>query len=240
MIHGSTPFTEIPGFSPLRIYPDILHICDLQIPNAVASALFELVQRGDRKSMLHRYREDYEQWCEQNSVPFGARANKELFTTEIISPSTTAYVHISQKILKGAASRFIIFWLTPILFEKARAESASPADKPDFGDGQAVQTLERAYLQWRKSSNYLSNKSLEENKLLWPKHHAFEHLMLDWAPMAGNCLYFGLMLDEDLMGRLKKVLSHAHVRTMSTAGLQHYATAVSLHWAGTCCRKRGK
>ena len=76
---------------------------------------------------------------------------------------------------------------------------------------------------------------------------------LDWIPMAGNCLFYGLMLDEDLMGRLKilakicfksiacilfgpcvarKILSHTHVQTMSTSALQHYAVAVSLHWWG--------
>jgi hypothetical protein len=30
-----------------------------------------------------------------------------------------------------------------------------------------------------------------------------EHLFLHWVPMFGNCLYFGLMQDEDLMGKLK-------------------------------------
>ena len=52
---------------PQGIYPDILHICDLQmIPDAVASALFELVQGGNKKQRLEELRIDYEKWCVEN------------------------------------------------------------------------------------------------------------------------------------------------------------------------------
>ena len=57
-------------------------------------------------------------------VPYSSRANKKLFTMECIGPSTTAYAHISQKMLKGAASRLIIYWLTPILVKKAQKPDA--------------------------------------------------------------------------------------------------------------------
>lgn len=58
-------------------------------------------------------------------VPYGSRANKKMFTMECIGPSTTAYAHISQKMLKGAASRLIIYWLAEILVKQAQEPGAS-------------------------------------------------------------------------------------------------------------------
>lgn len=48
---------------------------------------------------------------------------------ETIAPTSTAYAHISQKILKGAASRLIIFWLAALLYDQAIQPGASKAAK---------------------------------------------------------------------------------------------------------------
>lgn len=45
-------------------------------------------------------------------IPYSARASRKLFTTKILlAGGTTAYVAISQKVLKGAAARMFIYWL---------------------------------------------------------------------------------------------------------------------------------
>ena len=103
-VHGPSPFTSIPGFSPLRhldwfhcisfllvsptispmifrilktiedalpgVFPDILHICDLQIiPDSVASTLLDLLDGVTRKdAALQRYRLDYETWCVETGL----------------------------------------------------------------------------------------------------------------------------------------------------------------------------
>ena len=50
------------------IFPDILHICDLQIiPDAVSSALLDLLDGVRAKdAALQSYRLDYEKWCQEN------------------------------------------------------------------------------------------------------------------------------------------------------------------------------
>lgn len=63
--------------------------------------------------------------CFDWGIPFGARANKKLFSMECIAAGGSAYAHISQKILKGAASRLFIYWLAPILVSHAQQEGAS-------------------------------------------------------------------------------------------------------------------
>jgi len=54
------------------------------------------------------------------------------------------------------------------------------------------------------------------SKVLWRLNPPFFKAMdgnlrlLDWVPDAGNCLFYGLMLDEDLMGKVK------HLRNIAT------------------------
>ena len=54
--------------APAGIFPDILHICDLQIiPDALSSALLDLLDGVRAKdAALERYRLDYEKWCQEN------------------------------------------------------------------------------------------------------------------------------------------------------------------------------
>lgn len=67
--------------------------------------------------------------CLTSGIPWAARAHRKLFMMETIAPTSTAYAHISQKILKGAASRLIIFWLAALLYDQAIQPGASKAAK---------------------------------------------------------------------------------------------------------------
>ena len=140
-------YFEKPGTE--GIYPDILHICDLQIiPDCVASSLWEICQRSrNKETCLAELRTSYEEWCSEagrlglrekgfleihvrqilpnvcslfSGIPHGSRAARKLFTVGILSPSTTSYAHLSQKMLKGAAAKIIIYWLCGVVCEKAR------------------------------------------------------------------------------------------------------------------------
>lgn len=48
---------------------------------------------------------------------------------ETVAPTATAYAHVSQKALKGAAARLIIFWLAPLVHSKAIEPGATVASK---------------------------------------------------------------------------------------------------------------
>lgn len=50
-------------------------------------------------------------------IPFASRANRKLFTAKVLSPGGTSYAAVSQKILKGAAARIFLYWLSGVLFE---------------------------------------------------------------------------------------------------------------------------
>ena len=54
----------------------------------------------------------------------------------------------------------------------------------------------------------LAKRALDHEVLRWPiypKIHQFEHLMVDWAKRFGNPRYYGLMIDEDLVGKVKSL-----------------------------------
>lgn len=65
-IHGSSPLTAVVGFSPWRVYPDLMHICDCAIlPDSISSLLVEYVtvMPGARDDLLRQLREKYTAWC---------------------------------------------------------------------------------------------------------------------------------------------------------------------------------
>ena len=66
---------------------------------------------------------------------------------------------------------------------------------------------------------------------LRPKQHQFEHLIFDFGVWV-NPRHFSCMLDEDLIGRLKKITTHTHPKTMSVRALEHYAICVASLWVG--------
>ena len=80
----------------------------------------------------------------------------------------------------------------------------------------------------------LANASLDAGVMRWalrPKLHQLEHLVLDFS-IRKNPRFFSCVLDEDAVGRLKKVTQHTHPRTLSVRALQHYAVAVCHLWVG--------
>lgn len=56
--------------------------------------------------------------------------------------------------------------------------------------------------------------------------------LLQWVPQFGNPLYFQCVMDENLIGVVKRVVLHTHVSTMSQCAMSHYSLAMALHWVG--------
>ena len=50
-------------------------------------------------------------------IPHGVQATGKLFLAKTLV-STSDFPHVSQKILKGAASRFVIFWMMSVAAQK--------------------------------------------------------------------------------------------------------------------------
>ena len=80
----------------------------------------------------------------------------------------------------------------------------------------------------------MANRALIDEVMRWPlrpKQHQFEHLVFDFGVWV-NPRHFSCMLDEDLIGRLKKITVHTHPKTMSVRALEHYAICAASVWVG--------
>lgn len=66
---------------------------------------------------------------------------------------------------------------------------------------------------------------------LLPKQHQLELLIFDLG-VYRNPRHCCCVLDEDLIGRVKRLAAHTHPRTMSVRVLEHYTLAATLEWRG--------
>ena len=110
-VHGDTPWTNLPGFDPWRIYPDVLHVLDLAVtPDSIASfLLFATDNARNRDAALGEIRRKYFKWASEIGLDSGYLANPKLFSSKTLRASTSVYPSISQKFLKGAAARMMSY-----------------------------------------------------------------------------------------------------------------------------------
>lgn len=111
------------------MYCDVLRISDLQlVPDCLTSVLVELTQCNDAE--LDSLWNDYVAWCASTSVltlhtvcfsDLGIhpsyRAQRKFFTAKTLH-APNSYIKVSQKLLKGASARMMVFWITPILYKE--------------------------------------------------------------------------------------------------------------------------
>ena len=120
-VHGQTPWTNLPGFDPWRIYPDMLHVLDLPIsPDSIASILlFEIDGLPNRDTALFAIGKKYFTWASEMKLDAGYLANPKLFSQKILKASSAVYPSISQKFLKGAAARMMTYFICGLVCERA-------------------------------------------------------------------------------------------------------------------------
>ena len=91
---------------------------------------------------------------------------------ETVAPSGITYAHVSQKMLKGAAARFIIFWLASLTHTTALGPEATQADKCLVDT--SVMELLHTFAVSLKLQNVNMSKSLRimtDNPCVWVMRH---------------------------------------------------------------------
>ena len=97
-------------------------------------------------------------------IPHASRASRKLFTVDKLAPSTIAYAHLNQKVIKGGASRIFIYWLAERALEKART---SPSNHNGFLPQFFPKALRRVLPE-----NHLNTSSIFETQLKAPCQRA--------------------------------------------------------------------
>lgn len=106
-----------------------MHIVHLAIAaDCVTSCLLDwsddqsYFEGRSREQRLTTLWHSYRSWCESQEHPLGERAQRKLFTTAILK--TDQYVEVSQKILKAAAARYMMFWVESVAKQIAASTHA--------------------------------------------------------------------------------------------------------------------
>ena len=82
-------------------------------------------------------------------------------------------------------------------------------------------------------ANYLCNEAAGNGKSLWhitPKFHMAIHLAYDFAAEGVNPRRVTCYADEDMVGRMKKIVSKCHGKSAGKTCLDRYTILVGTRW----------
>mmetsp|Transcript_69496 Transcript_69496/g.153337 ORF Transcript_69496/g.153337 Transcript_69496/m.153337 type:complete len:153 (+) Transcript_69496:140-598(+) len=94
-----------------------------------------------------------------------------------------------------------------------------------------LEILQKSNYLFHSAHNWLAMESLEANKLLWksrPKHK-LDHLVYDVAPQT-NPIKLSCYMDEDAVGKLKKLAMASSPQNMGEYVLSRYASYICVRW----------
>jgi hypothetical protein len=243
----------IPGFDIWRCWVDAMHTIDLGIlMEAVPSALCELCKDdsvwdgGCVKHRMYAAWEDYCQWCRAN----GCETIAPRFESVRIRSSEHDYPSFTQKSAKAASSRGMQYWLAEVCAARADCNRTdvnlqmaglflglASFDITCRGAGRHPTTAEAETMADHMESalvfyNALHAGAAARGEHLWkvlPKHHMVTHMVYDQAPLA-NPRWVHCYGDEDMVGRVKKLVNTCHGATCARKAILRYLIIVGLRW----------
>ena len=253
---------QIPGFDIWRCWIDAMHTIDLGIlQEAIPSALCELCKDdaiwhgGCLRLRMYRAWTDYRDWCKANDQESIAPR----FETQRIRPSPYDYPEFSQKSAKAISCRGLQYWLAEVCV----AHAAHDPTDTNLRMAGLFQGLAGFDLTCRKARrfptpsqaesmadhvesalvfyNALASAAADAGEHLWkvlPKHHMLTHLAYDQAPWA-NPRWVHCYGDEDMVGRVKKLVNVCHGSTCARKALSRYLIIVGMRWLRLLAELRG-
>ena len=181
-----------------------------------------------------------EEWCRKHKITSPVKR----FSEKFLKKKNGVFVW-SQKAAKAAQMRHVIFWLRDVCSRCAFDEhglvraamlncfvefECMCASHGRFLTPEAVTavavSIEGALMafSWLGSSSQGNGRYHET-----PKAHMTTHLGYDQAQFA-NPRRVACYADEDLIGKIKRILEHCHGATVHKRGLSRYLIWVALRW----------
>ncbi|CAE7299286.1 unnamed protein product [Symbiodinium sp. CCMP2592] len=238
------------------ILPDVMHIVHLAcLVDVVTSMLLDLSDTtfpwsgSSRDSRLEQGWRSYKSYCQRWGI--NDRADRKLFTNDVLKGD---YATVSQKILRAAASKYMVFWLH-FLMESLLLGMAEP-ERPEhlqliFGVVTGLMQLEQiqmengryftedqcrycesAYYLYRASYDRLASMALANGIPRWkvrPKQHMLEHEVIDFiGEYRCNPRYSANYMGEDAVRRVKQLAVASHPNHVSRHVLLKWSLQFSL------------
>ena len=251
--------TRIPGFWIWRCWVDSQHALDLGFFQSVNASLiceachdFPIFPAETVQGRFDLAHYDYKSWCKRFETDPAPR-----FRAKKIMKNQLTYPEWTQQTAKAAQTRHMIKWWLDVL---SRHPPATVYEGVRFRmvrnlvrfidicsrNGRTIAVEDREPLQSAMekalcSYNWLAGKALENNKCRWellPKAHMCTHLAYDMALVA-NPVAVSCYSDEDMVGRVKRMLLKAHGTTAGSRAADRYSILVGLRWWKRLAEIRG-
>ncbi len=251
--------TRILGFDVWRCWADAMHVLDLGVYQVVAAAcLIELVEEmvwgssDDRGFKLAHV--EYKGWCKETGVEPCPRFDKSK-----LAPTKGEFPHFSQQLAKASQTRYLMRWLRSVLDKPGVSSGTYGGIRfmmmkafMDFEDvcdrnGRFLAHPDRQSIARHMETallcmNSLSCRALDRGKFMWhliPKCHMATHLAYDFAASGVNPRRVTCYADEDMVGKVKKIVTRCHGVSAGRTCLQRYAILVGTRWWTRLAELRG-
>ena len=257
MQHSSriSPFMIIPGMHKDRILHDFLHLGPLGFLKDVNGSLcvsflkhHELEPQGaSPDEQLRALWVEFRKWCRERkiSAPWGF-----LSMNMLGNPAPTVYPEMSSKFKASVMKVFAVFLAEKAvaLAEIAKTEFAQLRATAAWAMARFLRISDIAGLILTDSQLHdlisagrlfisaymrLAQQAFERGEALWrfrPKLHYFDHLLTETSQSRLNPKHLGCWEDESYLGRIKKLGTKCHGKSMLTTSLLRYFLYLGLRW----------
>ena len=257
-----SPLLYIPGFNVYRIVFDLMHTLDLGVMQDIASSLlWQLTEDkadggiydGDSKSSRFATAyNDYCEWVKRENLPAAAKARRFKHSQW---RKDNKFPSISQQVMKAATLRSFQYYLLEKCFEPSAMTTEAgcmraammrefvAADVVMRGASKFLTADQRAKLIDHFEGalvayGWLAAWAAHSDLNLYPVHpkaHALLHIAIDFGvnPRRTACY-----LDEDMVGRSKRIYNGCHGASAPRRSLERYLIIVGLRWISVIRRHR--
>ena len=247
-----SPLTHIIGFTIWRCWVDCMHDLDLGIYQIIcACALLELVDehawRGNNNDeRMARAHGKYVDWCQGKSLQPCAP-----FDRAKLRPSGHECPCFTYHQCKGSQMKWVLFWLESVMLARAgagedrhaRVRRVMLSSFVAFGK---ICQAQGAYLSEAAAHaipglienallcyNALMDEAIGYGTYMWhilPKAHMASHMAYDFVKTGRNPRTVTCYPDEDMIGRVKKIVEACHGATYADTSLKRYMVLVGTRW----------
>ena len=251
--------SRIVGFDIWRCWADAMHCLDLGIYQSVAaSCLFDLVAEGvwgaTNETGFVLAHVDYKVWCRVNGHLPCPRFDKSK-----LLPRGKDFPEFTQQAAKASMTRYLMRWLRSVLDQPGVSVGQHGVVRLAMMENFVIfEDVCERNTRWLSADdrescaksmecalicmNALCATSLDRNKFVWhitPKCHMATHLAYDFAASGVNPRRVTCYSDEDMIGRVKRIVQRCHGGSAGRRGLQRYAILVGTRWWKRLAQLRG-
>ena len=214
----------IPGFDLERVWIDALHCLDLGVYQCmVPSVLIELCEEGvwpgnTRADCFNFVYEDYKSWCQQCKETPAHRFKDSKYC------KAGHYPEMTQQLARGHQTRMMVFWLHSVV--KRPNVSTGPHGQLRLAMLESFYKLEVIFSDHNRFIPPAAVEALSdavESGLLCYNARAIEAVAMGRLLYVVNPRTVSCYGDEDMLGKIKRLMSRAHGSTAGTCSVLRYA-----------------